>query len=106
MPRVIYITADGAERAVEASEGVSAMTGAVHNAVPGILGDCGGACSCATCHVTVDEAWRDRVGPPAPEERELLSALDEAGPGSRLACQIALRAELDGLVLRIPAAQG
>jgi 2Fe-2S ferredoxin len=81
------------------------METAVRHNVPGIDADCGGACSCATCHVFVDEAWQTLLGAPSDIERALLECLDGAQPNSRLSCQISTCANMDGLVLRLPACQ-
>jgi ferredoxin, 2Fe-2S len=104
--RVTYIQYDGATRTVEIPEGVSIMEGAVSNGVPGIDADCGGSCACATCHVHVDAAWIEIVGPPASEaEAELLQLAPEVRPDSRLSCQIRMREALDGVVVHLPEAQ-
>ena len=72
------------------------------NDVAGILADCGGGCSCATCHVYVDQAWMERVGAPNDIENEMLDMVsDLRKPNSRLSCQIDLRPELDGLVVTV-----
>jgi ferredoxin, 2Fe-2S len=107
MPKVIYIEFDGTEHQVEVPVGLSLMKGAVNNGVPGIDADCGGECACATCHVYVDPAWFDTVGPPPPgsQEATMLSFAAEAEPNSRLSCQISMRDELDGLVVRMPQGQ-
>ncbi|TKT74478.1 2Fe-2S iron-sulfur cluster-binding protein [Aquamicrobium sp. LC103] len=93
---------------VEASGacGASVMETAISGSVPGILAECGGALSCATCHVYVDEEWLDRFGPMDPFEDEMLEGT--ASPrqrGSRLSCQIRLSPELSGIVLTIPPTQ-
>ncbi|HEY0918407.1 2Fe-2S iron-sulfur cluster-binding protein [Devosia sp.] len=62
-----------------------------------IKAECGGAATCATCHVYVDEAWLDRLPPPSHEEEDLLYTAPDAQPNSRLSCQILLSDELDGL---------
>ncbi len=105
MPKVTYVEHDGTRHEVDVAEGSSAMLGAVDNGVPGILGDCGGSCSCATCHVYVDEAWQQAVGGRSAEEDELLSARDDMAANSRLSCQIPVTAQLDGLVLHMPEEQ-
>jgi 2Fe-2S ferredoxin len=106
MGRVTYIQFDGTTHTLELADGTSLMEGAVAHGVRGIDGDCGGQCSCATCHVHVDEAWTQRVGPPASEaETELLQLAPEVQPDSRLSCQIKMRAELDGLIVHLPEAQ-
>ncbi len=82
------------------------MDAATQNLVPGIDADCGGAAACGTCHVYVDLAWTERAGTAIPGiEQDMLALTDNAEPSSRLACQIRMTHELDGLVLRIPANQ-
>ena len=104
MPRVTYIAHDGARTDVDVPEGENVMHGALFNGVEGIVGECGGALACATCHCYVDEAWTERVGGPASQEEEdmLGIAAAEVKPNSRLGCQIALTDELDGLVVHMP----
>ena len=87
------------------AEGLSVMEGAIRNNVPGIDADCGGACACATCHVYVDDAWREIVGGPSPMEEDMLDFGYDVRPNSRLSCQIKVTDELDGLVVRIPERQ-
>lgn len=103
VPKVIYAGANGDERVVEAQVGESVMAAAVKNGVPGILGECGGNVSCATCHVWVRDEFLDLVGEPNDAEEDLLDlgVADRRG-GSRLSCQIACRPELDGLTVDIP----
>jgi ferredoxin, 2Fe-2S len=107
MPRVIYIEYDGTEHPVEVPAGTSVMRGAVNNAVPGIDADCGGECACATCHVYVDPEWLARTGLPETDSMEssMLSFAAAAEPNSRLSCQITMREDLDGLVVRMPEGQ-
>jgi 2Fe-2S ferredoxin len=104
MPQVTYIGHDGARQTVDVPVGENVMHGALFNGVEGIVGECGGALACATCHCYVDEAWTDKVGGPAsPEERDMLEiAAAEVKPNSRLGCQIVVGEELDGLVVRTP----
>jgi 2Fe-2S ferredoxin len=79
------------------------MLGATTNGLPGIEADCGGALACATCHVYVDPAWVDKVPAPQPEETDMLQgAAAELRPTSRLSCQIAITAALDGLTVDVP----
>lgn len=82
------------------------MEGAVENGIPGIDADCGGACSCATCHVYVEDSWYDKLKGPSEMEQSMLEVAHDARPNSRLSCQIKAGAEIDGLVLRIPETQG
>ena len=103
MPKVVFITLDGAQRVVDATVGESVMAAAVRNGIPGIIGECGGNCSCATCHVYVDEAWYRKTGGPDDMESDMLEiTVAERKPTSRLSCQIKSAPELDGLVLRVP----
>jgi len=106
MPDITFIAADGTETGFEAPAGVSLMQAATGFGVRGILADCGGSASCGTCHVMVDAAWADRLPPPENIERMVLETTAvPAGPGSRLACQIRLTADLQGLVVRVPERQ-
>jgi len=103
---VTYIEHDGTRHEVTVADGDSVMQGAVDNMLPGIVGECGGALACATCHCYVDDAWMARVGPPAEMEMQMLEcAVEEKQPGSRLSCQITVSDALDGLVVRLPPSQ-
>src|SRR5918998_6436448 len=106
MVKITYIDTQGTARSVDAEEGSTVMENAVRNGVPGIEAECGGACACATCHVYVDEAWKDAVGAPESMEEDMLDFAYDVRPNSRLSCQIRVRAELDGLVVQTPARQG
>ena len=97
MPQLTIVTRDGAERTVEARIGWSVMENIRDNGVDEVLALCGGCCSCATCHVHVDEEWRDKVGPASADEDDLLDTSDHKTEASRLSCQILYTAELDGL---------
>ena len=107
MPKVTYVAHDGAATTVDVPVGENVMRGALYNGIDGIAGECGGAPSCATCHVYVDADWTARVGGPASEaEAELLQAAACAvKPSSRLSCQIVMSDQLDGLVVHMPEAQ-
>ena len=72
MPKVVFITLDGAQRVVDANVGESVMAAAVRNGIPGIIGECGGNCSCATCHVYVDDDFSASVGGAGDMEDDLL----------------------------------
>lgn len=95
------------DREVEVSaDGRSLMKAAVDAGVDGIAADCGGALTCATCHVYVDEAWLDRLPPPSADEDTMLDyTAEERRPNSRLSCQIALTPALDGLCVTLPQRQ-
>ena len=103
MPTVKFIEQDGTEHEVDAASGLSLMEAAVNNLVPGIEAECGGACSCATCHVYVDAKWLDVVGHPQQFELDTLEgAAAEVQENSRLSCQIDVSDEMDGLVVQLP----
>ena len=105
MPKITYVGADGTSITAEAEIGSTVMETAIKHAVPGIEAECGGACACATCHVYVDEAWRDKVGSPSPMEEDMLDFGFDVRPTSRLSCQIKVSDELDGLVVSTPERQ-
>ena len=105
MGRVTYIESSGEEHRVDLDNGQSIMQGALDNLIEGILGECGGCCSCATCHCYVDDAWLEKVGVPGDMERDMLDSVVDPKPSSRLSCQIQMSEHLDGLVVRLPESQ-
>ena len=105
MPKVHFILHSGTEHTVEAKVGSSVMQTAIDNAVPGIIGDCGGNTSCATCHGYVDPAGLDKLEPIAEDEAAMLDGAMRVEPNSRLTCQIRMSEELDGIVIRLPISQ-
>jgi 2Fe-2S ferredoxin len=102
MPKVTYLLCDGTQRTLDAAEGYSVMQVAVNHGVPGIVAECGGSATCATCKVTVDPPWLARLPPPDENERSLL---DGEAPTVRLACQLKLTDALDGLIVHVPKSQ-
>ena len=103
MAKVIFIEADGVERTVDAPAGASLMSAAVANNVRGIDAECGGAMSCATCHVHIAAEWIGKLGTAQGDEEGLVSFTDGFDPEvSRLSCQIVVSDDLDGLTVRIP----
>jgi 2Fe-2S ferredoxin len=107
MSNITYIQPDGSRKTIEIPAGRTVRDGAISNMIPGIISECGGACSCATCHVYVDENWIASTGGPGSEdEAEMLEfTAMEATENSRLSCQITVTDELDGLVVYVPAEQ-
>jgi 2Fe-2S ferredoxin len=105
MAKITFIQPDGESQVVAAEPGVTVMEAAKLASVPGIEAECGGACACATCHVYVDQAWREKVGTPSDMEEDMLDFAFDVRDESRLACQIKVTPALDGLVLRVPAKQ-
>lgn len=103
---VTFIDARGEARTVEAPAGMSVADAALDNHVPGIEADCGGFCACGTCHVYLDADWLAKV--PAADELEaamLASQVIDPRPNSRLACQLKLSGELEGIVVHTPERQ-
>jgi 2Fe-2S ferredoxin len=101
VPRVTYIQPNGVAKTVDVPAGTTAMEAAVDNDVAGIVAECGGACSCATCHVYVDPAWLDKLPRPEAQEDGMLDCVLDRRTNSRLSCQIVLKDSLDGLVVRV-----
>ena len=106
MAKITYIEFNGTEHVIDVENGLSVMEGATQNMVPGIDGDCGGACACATCHVYVDESWLEKVGTPDPMEESMLDFAQERQENSRLSCQLKVSDEINGIVVRLPEFQG
>lgn len=105
MPKITFIEHSGESHEVEGDVGMTVMEVARKADVPGIEAECGGACSCATCHVYVDEAWKDKTGAPEEMEEDMLDFAFDVRSNSRLSCQIKVTEELDGLVVRTPEKQ-
>ena len=105
MVKITFIDSGGTARTIEAEAGSTVMEAAIKSGVPEIEAECGGACACSTCHVYVDEAWREKVGEISPMEEDMLDFAFEVRPNSRLSCQIKVQDELDGLVVSTPSRQ-
>jgi 2Fe-2S ferredoxin len=105
MVKITFIDSGGTARTVEAEVGSTVMETAIKNSVPEIEAECGGACACSTCHLYVDEAWREKTGEPSPMEEDMLDFAFEVKPNSRLSCQMKVREDFDGLVVRTPERQ-
>jgi ferredoxin, 2Fe-2S len=106
MPTITFIEHDGQAHTVDAEIGATVMETALKNGVTGIVAECGGSCTCATCHVYVDEPWFDKLGPRSADEEYQLDSAFDVRENSRLSCQIVVTDELDGLVVRTPSYQG
>ncbi len=104
---VIHCIEPGGERrTLSAADGTSLMQAMVSAGLGNVIGECGGAAMCATCHVYVEEPWLAALEPMSEAESDMLEAT--ASPrqaNSRLSCQLRLRPELDGLVIRLPDTQ-
>lgn len=105
MPQITYILADGTEQIADVPIGWTLMEGAVKNGLRGILADCGGACTCATCQIMLPEQWVGRIPAATDSEQEMLEFAADRQANSRLSCQIAVTGEMDGLAVRLPRSQ-
>ncbi len=96
MPKVTFTDAAGETRTVAAEPGDSVMETAVRSGVPGIVAECGGSLSCATCHVFVDPVDLESLPPMEDMEDEMLygAAVDRTDR-SRLSCQIRVTDDMD-----------
>ena len=106
MPRITFVSPDGTRRTIDAPDGETLMRAATRHAVPDILGECGGACCCATCHIYIEDAWLAKLPPAQAMELQVLEFT--AAPrraASRLACQVLADPRCDGLIVQLPAAQ-
>ena len=106
MAKVTYIEHSGKSHTIEVPNGLSLMEGAVQNNISGIDADCGGSCACATCHVYVNEKWFDKLSNKEDAEEDMLDLAFEPKKNSRLACQITVTDNLDGVVVKMPSKQG
>ena len=101
--KATWILADGREITADIKPGLNLMEAAVTATVPGVIGECGGSLSCATCHVVVASAWASTTGAPSNFEDAMLDATEaDRTDHSRLSCQITMSAALDGIVLHVP----
>src|SRR5437667_12639255 len=95
MVKITYIDSGGTARTVDGEVGSTVMETAIKNSVPEIEAECGGACACSTCHVYVDEGWKEKTGEPSPMEEDMLDFAFDVKPNSRLSCQIKVSEELE-----------
>ena len=102
---IIFEEYNGSQMRVEVSPGTSLMEAAVQNGFPGIEGECGGACACATCHVYIAPEWKPLTGDASDMEAEMLELAEEVSDQSRLGCQIVVTSEMDGMTVRTPESQ-
>ena len=106
MFKITFVEHDGTVHNIHAEDGQTVMEAAMRGSVTGIVAECGGSCTCATCHVYVDEAWLGKAGERSLEEDEQLDNAYDVRANSRLSCQIKMSEELDGLLVRTPSYQG
>lgn len=106
MTKIVFVQATGARNEVEAVDGQSVMHAAISNLVPGIVAECGGELSCATCHVYIDEQWVGKIPERTDDETNMLEVTsEEPTPASRLCCQIRVDNSMEGMVVYVPKTQ-
>ncbi len=103
MPKITFVSADGTRKEVEAPEGLSVLEVAHRHGID-LEGACEGSLACSTCHVIVDPGWFDHLPDASDDEEDMLDLAFGLEQTSRLGCQIIITKELDGLVVRLPAA--
>ena len=105
MGTITFISATGERTEVEATTGESVMRIALNAGVDGLVAECGGCLSCATCHCYVEGGWNDRVPSASEEEQVMVECAIDVRDNSRLSCQLIYTDDLDGLEIGIPASQ-
>jgi 2Fe-2S ferredoxin len=105
MPTITFIEHDGTEHAIDAPVGRTVMQAAVDKLIPGILGQCGGDCTCGTCHCYVASEWSGKIAPASEGEKAMLEYTLGVAPTSRLSCQLVISEQMNGIVLRLPQSQ-
>jgi 2Fe-2S ferredoxin len=103
MPKMTFILKDGSRKEVDAPLGLSVLEIAHRNHI-GIEGACEGSLACSTCHVIVEKEWFDKLDTASEDEEDMLDLAFGLTHTSRLGCQIKMSEELDGLVVKLPAA--
>jgi len=102
MVKINFIDAHNNAIEVEVNEGDTIMEAATHNMVDGIVAECGGSMSCATCHCFIEQAVFDTMQPPTSLEQSMLDCLPEVKKNSRLSCQVPITKDLDGVTVTLP----
>jgi 2Fe-2S ferredoxin len=95
------INRDGSTKAIAVEPGLSVMEAIRDNGFDELLALCGGCCSCATCHVIVDDAWAAKLPAMSDDENDLLDSSDHRTANSRLSCQLHVTPDLDGMSVTI-----
>jgi len=105
VPTIIYIDHTDQRYEIEVPPGKTIMQGAVENGVPGVDADCGGSCSCATCHVYIEPGFEQLLPPKTDLEEEMLDLAARVQDNSRLSCRLVVADHMGGLVVRTPESQ-
>lgn len=106
MVQLTFTLANGATYDAEGTPGQTLLQVAQNQGIDGFWAECGGNCTCATCHCYLSGAAAEAVPAPTENEQVMLDCVaDERRPGSRLACQVRLQDNLNGLRVEVPARQ-
>lgn len=105
MPTITYVEFDGQEHVIDAASGETLLENAKRHDVPGLDADCGGNCSCGTCHVYIDPDWTAPAGARTGLEAAIMGFLQALKPNSRLSCQVEVTDTFDGMIVRLPERQ-
>lgn len=105
MPKIIFVNHDNSREEVTVASGTSVMQAAINNGIDAMVAECGGACSCATCHCYIDPIWLAKVAPASSTEADMLECVVNPQENSRLGCQIVIQDELDGIIIKLPESQ-
>lgn len=106
MPKAVFVQPDGTEKEIDVARMESLMRAAIRCNVDGVVAECGGALTCATCHVYVDPEWLARLPPPDEAEEDMLQFTGaERKPNSRLSCQLRMTEALEGIRVTVPETQ-
>lgn len=105
MPVINFVDNENKVTSVSVRAGTNVKDAALDNGIDGIFGECGGSCTCATCHVYVDAEWFGRIDEADPFEQDMLEFAPEVTLQSRLSCQISVSDALDGITIKIPSRQ-
>ncbi len=103
MPKLVVTNREGETSEIDVEDGLTVMEAIRDNGFDELLALCGGCCSCATCHVHVEDGPTDKLPAMSEDEDDLLESSDHRTDTSRLSCQIPFTAELDGLKVTIAA---
>jgi len=106
MPNITYVLSDESEHVVDVPVGQTVMDGSVRRNLPGIVAECGGSCSCATCHVYLSADFAHLFDEASDAELDLLAFAEGAQPHSRLACQLVVASETEGVRVVVPGTNG
>jgi len=106
MINITFVEQDGTRHEVKVNAGDDLMHAALDNNIDGVIGECGGACACATCHVYLEPRIVELLPPPNSNELEMLDFTVSMGDdASRLGCQVRITKIMEGMIVQLPEKQ-